>query len=137
MAHVNSNSSIIIQNLTSQQFLCFAFKLPNLLCLFLFMSSVSDMCPKPNYSTNRLSTDSQVADLPEAIPNLFQVLTAERDPHERWLTFTFPVDFDISMFKPQLEKEFKYRTRKVNMRTVFVLELVVLTFFCKSTVQFH
>lgn len=94
------------------------------------MSSVSDMCPKPNYSTNRLSTDSQVADLPEAIPNLFQVLTAERDPHERWLTFTFPVDFDISMFKPQLEKEFKYRTRKVN--TVFVLELVILTFFSNN-----
>lgn len=72
----------------------------------------ADMCPKPNYSSLRLSTASQVADLPEAIPNLFQVLTAERDPDERWLTFTFPVDFDISMFKPQLEKEYKYRTRE-------------------------
>lgn len=69
------------------------------------------MCPKPNYTTSALSRKSHVEDLTEAIPNLFQVLTAEPDPHQRWITFTFPVDFDITMFKPQLEKEFKYRTR--------------------------
>lgn len=82
----------------------------------------TDMCPKPNYS-NRLNTESQVGVLSEAIPNLFQVLTSERDPHERWLTFTFPVDFDISMFKPQLEKEFKYRTRKYkNTKNILNIE---------------
>lgn len=71
------------------------------------------MCPKPNYTTNALSKKSHVEDLPESIPNLFQVLTAEPDSQQRWLTFTFPVDFDIAIFKPQLEKEIKYRTREL------------------------
>jgi len=88
--------------------------------------SCVDMCPKPNYSSLRLSTASQVADLPEAIPNLFQVLTAERDPDERWLTFTFPVDFDISMFKPQLEKEYKYRTQSVEQEVAPIKDVLTL-----------
>lgn len=81
---------------------------------FEFWIIFTDMCPKPNYTSNALSRKSHVEDLKdEAIPNLFQALTAEPDPQERWLTFTFPVDFEISVFQPLLEKEFKYRTRKV------------------------
>ena len=71
------------------------------------------MCPKPNYTMNALSKKSHVEDLHESIPNLFQALTAEPDSQQRWITFTFPVDFDIALFKPQLEKEIKYKTRKI------------------------
>lgn len=45
------------------------------------------------------------------MPGLFQALTAEPDPHERWLTFTFPVDFDMSLFTPKHDKEMKYHMR--------------------------
>lgn len=40
------------------------------------------------------------------MPGLFQALTAEPDPHERWLTFTFPVDFDMSLFTPKHENKY-------------------------------
>lgn len=88
--------------------------------------SCVDMCPKPNYTTSALSRKSHVEDLTEAIPNLFQVLTAEPDPLQRWITFTFPVDFDITMFKPQLEKEFKYRTQSVEQEVAPVKDIMTL-----------
>lgn len=73
--------------------------------------SVPDLCPKPNITDNPLSKKSHVEDFSEPMPGLFQALTAEPDPHERWLTFTFPVDFDMSLFTPKHEKEMKYHMR--------------------------
>lgn len=46
------------------------------------------------------------------MPGLFQALTSEPDPQERWLTFTYPVDFDVALFTPKHGKEMKYKTRK-------------------------
>ncbi|KAL1116960.1 hypothetical protein AAG570_004288 [Ranatra chinensis] len=71
--------------------------------------SCVDLCPKPNYTTNALSKKSHVEEL-SAIPTLFDVLTSDPDTDRRWITFTYPVDFDLAMFKPQLEKEIKYKT---------------------------
>lgn len=82
---------------------------------------IVDMCPKPNNTASPLSRTSHVEDLTESIPNLFQVLTAEPDSQQRWLTFTFPVDFDISLFKPKFEKEMKYRTRELIMICLYYL----------------
>lgn len=68
------------------------------------------MCPKPNHTVSALSSKSHVEDLPEAIPNLFQVLTSEADAQQRWITFNFPVDIDTSHYHPRLDKTIKYRT---------------------------
>lgn len=48
----------------------------------------------------------------EPIPGLFQALNDEPDPQERWLTFTYPVDINVSLFVPKVEKETKYNSRK-------------------------
>ncbi|XP_075230235.1 protein twisted gastrulation-like [Lycorma delicatula] len=88
--------------------------------------SCVDMCPKPNYTTNALSRQSHVEDLPEAIPNLFQVLTAEPDSQQRWLTFTFPVDFNIALLKPHFEKEIKYRTQSAEQEVDPVKDMITL-----------
>ena len=79
--------------------------------LFLFVFS-SDMCPKPNDTGSALSKTSQVENFNEPYPSLFEALTAEPDTQERWITFTFPVDFDVVSYRPKLEKEYKYWTRK-------------------------
>lgn len=73
---------------------------------------LADLCPKPNITDNPLSKKSHVEDFSEPMPGLFQALTAEPDPLERWLTFTFPVDFDMSLFTPKHEKEIKYHMRE-------------------------
>lgn len=65
-----------------------------------------DLCPKPNITDNPLSKKSHVEDFTDPMPGLFQALTAEPDPHERWLTFTFPVDFDMSLFTPKHENKY-------------------------------
>ncbi|XP_046486890.1 twisted gastrulation protein homolog 1-like [Neodiprion pinetum] len=67
--------------------------------------SCVDLCPKRNATTrNPLSTKSHVEELGEPVPGLFQALTVDPDPRERWRSFSFPVDFDVSVFetKPEL-----------------------------------
>uniref|UniRef100_A0A1B6CSQ7 Protein twisted gastrulation n=1 Tax=Clastoptera arizonana TaxID=38151 RepID=A0A1B6CSQ7_9HEMI len=89
--------------------------------------SCVDMCPKPNYTSNALSRKSHVEELKdEALPSLFHELTAEPDPQERWLTFTFPVDFEISVFHPLQEKEFKYRTQTVEQEVAPLKNVLTL-----------
>lgn len=74
-------------------------------------SRVADLCPKPNITDNPLSKKSHVEDFPEPVPALFQALTADVDAQGRWITFSFPVDFDVSLFGPnQMEKAVKYQT---------------------------
>lgn len=69
--------------------------------------SCLEMCPKPNETTNELSKQSHVEEL-EGFPNLFNVLTAEEDPEERWRIFTFPIDFDAALYGPNGEGGTKY-----------------------------
>lgn len=76
------------------------------------MQCIADLCPKPNVTDNPLSKKSHVEDFSEPVPGLFQALTSEPDPQERWLTFTYPVDFDVALFTPKHGKEMKYKTRK-------------------------
>lgn len=61
---------------------------------------------------NPLSKKSHVEDFQDPIPDLFQALTAEPDTLDRWHSFTFPVDIDISLYRPKFEKEVKILTRK-------------------------
>jgi hypothetical protein len=48
----------------------------------------------------------------DPIPALFSALMSEPDTQQRWITFTFPVDFYMDPYRPKLEKEIKYWTRK-------------------------
>ncbi|KAK8722843.1 hypothetical protein OTU49_012081 [Cherax quadricarinatus] len=41
-------------------------------------------------------TDSQVGDLAEPFPQLFQALTGDKDPMLRWTSMTFPIDLAVS-----------------------------------------
>lgn len=75
--------------------------------------SCVDMCPKPNETSNELYKKSYVAEFKDGVPGLFQALTSEPDQQERWLSFTFPVDFDISLFGAAREKEVKYHLQSM------------------------
>jgi len=57
------------------------------------------LCPAPN-PEDELAKTSSVEDLPDPIPDLFNVLTEEEDPKQRWSTYTFAVDLDKLLFKP-------------------------------------
>lgn len=70
------------------------------------------MCPKPNDTSSPLSKKSHVEDFEDDVPAVFQALTAEPDNNELWTTITFPVDHDLTVFSPKLEKEIKYHLRK-------------------------
>lgn len=61
------------------------------------------------------------------MPALFQALTAEPDPLERWLTFTYPVDFDVGSFTPKHGNEMKYHMRKYRN---CIIERKRLTILC-------
>ncbi|CAG7835536.1 unnamed protein product, partial [Allacma fusca] len=61
--------------------------------------SCVELCPKPN-ATYQLMMHSQVGDLKEEMPDLFNILTEEKDLQGRWSTFTYPIDIDQSWFQP-------------------------------------
>lgn len=80
--------------------------------------SCVDMCPKPNLTaTSELSKQSHVEDLTDAIPTLFKVLTSELDTLHRFDTISFPVDFPIAQYRPQFEKEIKYKLQSAEQET--------------------
>lgn len=81
-----------------------------------------DLCPKPNVTDNPLSKKSHVEDFNEPVPALFQALTAEEDPLQRWIPFTFPVDYDMSLFHSK-DKDMTYHMReypKINIQHLYV-----------------
>ncbi|KAL7306764.1 hypothetical protein TKK_0001130 [Trichogramma kaykai] len=94
--------------------------------------SCVDLCPKPNVTDNPLSKKSHVEDFNEPVPGLFQALTAEADPHDRWLTFTYPVDFDISLFlaKQDSSKDTKYHLQNPDAEKNHSLKPNVMTVNC-------
>jgi len=75
-----------------------------------FVLFIADMCPKPNETRNALSKKSHVEVL-EGIPGLFNAITEVADNDERWLIFTFPVDFDSELFGPKINSDTKYFLR--------------------------
>ncbi|XP_043287026.1 twisted gastrulation protein homolog 1-A-like isoform X1 [Venturia canescens] len=92
--------------------------------------SCVDLCPKPNITDDPLSKKSHVEDFGESMPVLFRALTTEPDEHERWITFTYPVDFDISQFQPKHEKEIEYRMQTVKDEVHHPLKPNVMTVNC-------
>lgn len=75
--------------------------------------SCVELCPKPNITDNPLSRKSHVEEFSDPVPALFQALTAEADSRERWLTFTYPVDFDMSLLTPKPD-EMKYQLQSAD-----------------------
>lgn len=72
----------------------------------------TDMCPKPKDAMNALSTKSHVEDFQDPVPDLFQALMAEPDTSERWISYTYPIEIDVSMYRPKLENQVKVITSK-------------------------
>ncbi|KAG8175059.1 hypothetical protein JTE90_000807 [Oedothorax gibbosus] len=60
--------------------------------LYLDCCSCVELCPKTNETSNELSMKSHVEDLLEPFPDLFGVLTEEKDQLMRWTSYTFPVE---------------------------------------------
>lgn len=59
--------------------------------------SCVDMCPKPN-ETQQARQLTSLPDKLEGFPALFDALTMDQDADERWVSFTFPVDFPEALF---------------------------------------
>lgn len=70
------------------------------------------MCPKPNDTQTELSKTSYVEELADGVPGLFAALTSDPDPQQRWLSITYPVDIDLSAYRPVPEKQLVYHIRK-------------------------
>lgn len=81
-------------------------------CLgFLYSECCScvDLCPKTNETHDLdLSTKSHVEDFPQNFPQLFQALTKEPDPEERWDSFMYEIVLKPKKTPTELEvKEFQ------------------------------
>jgi len=74
--------------------------------------SCVDMCPKPNDTGgSSLSKKSHVEEFTEKVTGLFQVLTEYPDPQDRWMSFTYLIDLDSTLFAPK--KEIKLHMQSV------------------------
>lgn len=62
------------------------------------------MCPKENESDSYLSMKSHVEELAEPFPDLFSVLTEEKDRLLRWISYTYPAELSII----SMNKEIKF-----------------------------
>lgn len=58
------------------------------------------MCPASKKHDADLQRASSVEELSDPIPDLFDVLTSEPDPHSRWTTYTYPAHLDLLYFNP-------------------------------------
>lgn len=63
----------------------------------IFMTS--GMCPAPDPEEG-LHLTSTIEELKAPIPELFDVLTEEKDEEMRWTTYTYPAHYDALYFKP-------------------------------------
>ncbi|XP_014361954.2 protein twisted gastrulation [Papilio machaon] len=92
--------------------------------------SCVDMCPKPNDTQTELSKSSHVEELTDGVPGLFAALTSEPDPQQRWLSITYPVDIDLSAYRPgNPERQVVYHLQSVEQEPEPVSRDVV-TFNC-------
>lgn len=81
--------------------------------------SCVDMCPKPNDTGNALSKKSHVEEFNDSYPSLFAALTNEPDPINRWVSYTFAVDYSSLSYSPKLDKEVTYHTYSVEQNVTF------------------
>lgn len=72
--------------------------------LYLECCSCVEMCPKENESDSYLSMKSHVEELAEPFPDLFSVLTEEKDRLLRWTSYTYPAELSII----SMNKEIKF-----------------------------
>jgi len=57
------------------------------------------MCPAKKQDDG-LQKASSIEELSDPIPDLFEVLTSEPDPHSRWTSYTYPAHLDLLYFNP-------------------------------------
>lgn len=77
------------------------------------MKNFSDLCPKPNETQNELSKQSYTDEL-EGIPEYFTTIAGGgTDVTHEWQTFTFPVDYDASLYGDKLDRDIKYVMREL------------------------
>lgn len=67
--------------------------------------SCVDMCPKPN-ETQQARWSTSLVDQLDGFPELFQALTVVQGDQDKWVSFTFPVDFQEALFKNIKEPSF-------------------------------
>jgi hypothetical protein len=67
-----------------------------------------EICPKANETDNVLSAKSHVEEFPEGSPDLFNVLTEEKDRLLRWTSYTFPVQVSFITSGGSVPKEIKF-----------------------------
>lgn len=91
--------------------------------------SCVDMCPKPNDTQTELSKTSYVEELGDGVPGLFAALTSDPDAQQRWLSMTYPVDIDLSAYRPVPEKQVVYHLQSVEQDSEPV-NTDVVTFNC-------
>ncbi|KAK9887898.1 hypothetical protein WA026_000201 [Henosepilachna vigintioctopunctata] len=80
--------------------------------LFSECCSCVDKCPS-NEKANAKRTgfvESYVKDFIDPVPGLFQALTQEPDEQNRWISTTYPVDFDV--FSPKKEIKIHMQTNE-------------------------
>lgn len=78
-----------------------------------FSNYFPDLCPKPNDTKNSLSKQSHYEQL-EGIPGLFNALLEDSDD-EKWSAFTFPVDYDTSLYGSDT-KDSQFYMRKNDLK---------------------
>ena len=59
------------------------------------------LCTPPDSLYKDQLSSSTVDVLPDPIPDLYNVLTEEEDPEQRWQVFSYPAHLDLLYFKPQ------------------------------------
>ncbi|XP_050352870.1 protein twisted gastrulation-like [Nymphalis io] len=91
--------------------------------------SCVDMCPKPNDTHAELSKTSYVEEMPDSVPGLFAALTSAPDQDQRWLSITYPVDIDVSAYRPTPERQLVYHMQSVEQESEPVSRDIV-TFNC-------
>lgn len=77
---------------------------------FFWRNSILDLCPKPSDTKNPLSKQSHYEEL-EGIPGLFNALLEDPDD-DKWSVFTFPVDYDTSLYGAN-SKDSQFYMRKL------------------------
>jgi len=87
--------------------------------------SCVDLCPKPNDTKNSLSKQSHYEQL-EGIPGLFNALLEDSDD-EKWSAFTFPVDYDTSLFgADSKDSQFYMHSSDIDLQNIKDLNTVTV-----------
>lgn len=91
--------------------------------------SCVDMCPKPTDTPFKLTNASSVEELGDGVPGLFAALTIEPDPDERWLSITYPIDFDLNAYRSASDRQLVYHLQSLEQEAIPVSR-DILTFNC-------